>query len=379
MIIERSISQDTKSFIFVAPTILFAMIGKRTANNFDIIRIVFAWLIIVSHSYVLLGNAGCDWLCTFSHHYINFSYFGVKGFITISGFLIFKSLQRSPNPLDYIWKRILRIYPGLIIVLLLSVGMAYLIYEPVYKYFIFKKEAISYITNNLTLYHNQWRIHGVFDKLPNKAINGSLWTMGFEFFFYLVLVALFPIRNSRKLLIPLLLICMVVLLIGNLQYINQLKRINFQLRVDFIFELGVYFFTGSLLGILDWTTFAFKKGLAIITSIVMICIIALKLNPIWLFLVWPYLVIYFGLGSSKLANWIHQNMGDPSYGIYLYAFPVQQCIIYYFKPSVFVLLWTSTLLSFALGIASWKWIEQKMLRFKDIANRHDTFRKGTKI
>jgi peptidoglycan/LPS O-acetylase OafA/YrhL len=63
----------------------------RNANNFDFIKILFAWLVIVSHSYVLLGNQGCDWLYEATRHYINFSYFGVKGFITISGYLIFKS------------------------------------------------------------------------------------------------------------------------------------------------------------------------------------------------------------------------------------------------------------------------------------------------
>jgi peptidoglycan/LPS O-acetylase OafA/YrhL len=346
------------------------MSTTRNANNFDIIRILFAWLVIISHSYVLLGNAGCDWLCEFTNHYINFSYFGVKGFITISGFLIFKSLQRSPNVLDYLWKRVLRIYPGLIVVLLLSVGMAYLIYQPGNTYFKFNDEAINYIFNNLTLYHNQWRIHGVFDKLPNTAINGSLWTMGFEFFFYLVLLCLFPIRNWRKLLIPLLLICIVVLLYGNLQYINQLKTVDFKLRVDLIFELGAFFMTGALLSTLNWNTLPYKNSLALLAGIALISIISLKLNPIWLCIVWPYLVLYIGQGSSTLANWIHQNIEDPSYGIYLYAFPVQQCIIYFFNPNVFVLLWSSTIISFALGIASWKWVEKKMLRFKDICNPH---------
>jgi len=146
---------------------------NRKANNFDIIRIIFAWLVIVSHSYVLLGNKGCDPLCEWTHHYINLSYFGVKGFITISVFLNFKSLERSPNVLDYLWKRILRIYPGLIVVLLLSVAMAYFIYLPRQTYFKFNTEAINYILNNLTLYHNQWRIHGVFDNNSNTAINGS--------------------------------------------------------------------------------------------------------------------------------------------------------------------------------------------------------------
>ncbi len=338
----------------------------RNANNFDIIRIIFAWLVIVSHSYVLLGNKGCDPLCELTNHYINLSYFGVKGFITISGFLIFKSLERSPNVLDYLWKRVLRIYPGLIIVLLLSVGMAYLIYKPHQPFFKFPKEATEYILNNLTLYHNQWRIHGVFDSNSNTAINGSLWTMGFEFFFYLVLLLLFPFRKFKWLISSLLIITVAGLLYSNLYHIESLKHVNFKLRVDFIVELGFFFLIGSFWAAVEWKKIPSRTLLASIAFVSSILIIYFKLNPIWLGFSWPYLVLYIGQGSSRLADWIHHHIEDPSYGIYLYAFPVQQLIIYFVQPSVMFLLWSSTIISFILGIASWKFIEKKMLRFKNL-------------
>lgn len=338
----------------------------RNANNFDFIKILFAWLVIVSHSYVLLGNQGCDWLCEATHHYINFSYFGVKGFITISGYLIFKSLNRSPNLIDYLWKRVLRIYPALIIVLVLSVGLAYLIYQPTNNYFKFNKEAFDYILNNLSLYHNQWRIHGVFDTLPNTAINGSLWTMGFEFFFYLMLLMIYPFRKYPLVIQIILCLTIIILFIGNIYFIDELRVVPFRLRVDFIFELGLFFMIGAFLGAIDWKDIFYKKQMAIIATIITVAIFYFQPNPIWLCFTWPYLVIFIGQGSSKFSNWIHANLEDPSYGIYLYAFPVQQSIIYFFHPSVTVLLWTSTLIAFGLGILSWKLIEKKTLQFKDL-------------
>jgi peptidoglycan/LPS O-acetylase OafA/YrhL len=338
----------------------------RNANNFDFIKILFAWLVIVSHSYVLLGNQGCDWLCEATHHYINFSYFGVKGFITISGYLIFKSLNRSPNLIDYLWKRVLRIYPALIIVLVLSVGLAYLIYQPTNNYFKFNKEAFDYILNNLSLYHNQWRIHGVFDTLPNTAINGSLWTMGFEFFFYLMLLMIYPFRKYPLVIQIILCLTIIILFIGNIYFIDELRVVPFRLRVDFIFELGLFFIIGAFLGAIDWKDILYKKQMAIIATIITVAILYFQPNPIWLCFTWPYLVIFIGQGSSKFSNWIHANLEDPSYGIYLYAFPVQQSIIYFFHPSVTVLLWTSTLIAFGLGILSWKLIEKKTLQFKDL-------------
>ena len=340
--------------------------GTRAANNFDIIRILFAWLVIISHAYILSGSTNCDWICEATNHYINFSYFGVKGFITISGFLIFKSLERSPNPFDYLWKRIIRIYPGLIVVLGLSIIMAYFIYQPGNRYFKFNTEAINYFLNNLSLYHNQWRIHGVFDNNPNTAINGSLWTMGFEFFFYLVLLLLFPIRQYKNILAPIILIAIVILLYGNLYHINFLRTVEFKLRVDLIFELGTYFLIGSFWGLLDWNNLKYENYLFGFSCIGMAIVIAMKLNPIWLSLAWPYIVLYIGQRTSKLAGWVHKNIEDPSFGIYLYAFPVQQLIIYFFKPSVFMLLWSSTIVSFILGICSWKWFEKKVLKLKNL-------------
>ncbi len=338
----------------------------RNANNFDIIRILFAWLVIISHSYILSGSKSCDWVCEMSNHYINMSYFGVKGFITISGFLIFKSLQRSPNILDYLWKRVLRIYPGLLMVLLITTFMAYLIYKPGNSYFNFNTEAIQYILNNLTLYHNQWRIHGVFDNNSNTAINGSLWTMGFEFFFYLVLLCLFPIRKYSNVILILLAIVIMAGLYCNLYYIDQIRGIDFKLRMDFIFELGVFFMTGAFWGVLEWGSIPNKNILLGFAIVQMAVVIYFKANPIWLCLSLPFIVLHIGQQGSQFANWIHENIEDPSYGMYLYAVPVQQVIVYLFHPSVFVLLWTSTIISFTLGIVSWKMIEKKMLRFKNL-------------
>jgi peptidoglycan/LPS O-acetylase OafA/YrhL len=190
--------------------------------------------------------------------------------------------------------------------------------------------------------------------------------MGFEFFFYLVLLLLFPFRQFKWLVISILTITIIGLLYGNVFHIDGLKHINFKLRVDFIAELGFFFLIGSFWAVLDWKNIPYRTLLALLALISSIVIIYFKLNPIWLGFSWPYLVLYIGQGSSRLADWIHRTIEDPSYGIYLYSFPVQQFIIYCFQPSVMVLLWTSTIVSFILGIASWKLIEKKTLRFKNL-------------
>jgi peptidoglycan/LPS O-acetylase OafA/YrhL len=190
--------------------------------------------------------------------------------------------------------------------------------------------------------------------------------MGFEFFFYIVLLILYPIRNFKQVSQVLLVVTIAVLLIGNLYFIDELRVTPFKLRVDFIFELGLFFMIGAFLGTINWNSMKYQKQIAIIAGIITIAIIFIQPNPIWLCFSWPYLVVYIGQGSSRFSNWIHTHLEDPSYGIYLYAFPVQQSIIYFFHPSVTVLLWTSTIIAFGLGILSWKFVEKKTLQFKDL-------------
>ena len=77
-----------------------------------------------------------------------------------------------------------------------------------------------------------------------------------------------------------------------------------------------------------------------------------------------YMIIWFGKRKSSIAAWIHKTIGDPSYGMYLYAFPLQQFTIYFLKPSTTVLLLSSSVLSLMLGIISWHLVEKKALMLK---------------
>src|SRR6476646_3313529 len=90
-------------------------------NNFDFLRLIFALSVIITHSYPLSGLPEIDPLHRLTAGQLSFSYVGVRGFFVISGFLIYESLMRSKGLDDYFIKRILRIYPGLLVVLALTV------------------------------------------------------------------------------------------------------------------------------------------------------------------------------------------------------------------------------------------------------------------
>ncbi|MEF9478143.1 acyltransferase family protein [Chryseobacterium sp. 1B4] len=81
------------------------------SNNFDFLRLVFASLVVITHSYALSGAAQGDPLSQLTHGQMEFSYLGVHGFFIISGYLIFKSLLRCKGLPDFYWKRLLRLFP----------------------------------------------------------------------------------------------------------------------------------------------------------------------------------------------------------------------------------------------------------------------------
>ena len=338
----------------------------RIANNFDIIRILFAWFVIVSHSYVLNGNGPADPLASLTNGYMLFSFIGVKGFFIISGYLIFQSLERSQSIADYLAKRMLRIFPALLVVLALTILAVYFIYPAQEGYYLLDPEIYKYFLGNSVLFMPHFFIKGIFVNQPNPAINGSLWTIEFEFFFYIVLLLLFPIRKNKHALKVLLSIIIIGFFIGNIFFISDIKKITAPINLELVFDLGTYFLMGSLIACFNWESIPYKIWIAIASGVVLVIATILKLNYSWVQISLPFIIIFLGKQSSKIATLSHQVLGDPSYGIYLYGFPIQQFIIYFFKPATMTLLITSTLLSFVFGCLSWTFIEKRALVYKNI-------------
>ena len=170
----------------------------RQANNFDLLRILFAWFVIVSHSYVLNGDGATDPLFEITQQTFLFSFIGVKGFFIISGYLIFKSMVVSTSIFEYLVKRVLRIFPALAVVLLVTLAAVYFIYPSNIPPFFTNKEVYAYFLGNVILFKPHFFISGIFSGLPSSAINGSLWTIEYEFFFYVFILLFFYFRSQKK-------------------------------------------------------------------------------------------------------------------------------------------------------------------------------------
>src|SRR5688572_1487341 len=163
-------------------------------NNFNLIRLVAAWLVIYGHSYPVTATSGPDVL----QQLVQIKFAGgiaVDVFFVISGFLIAASLERN-RLTHYLAARALRIFPAQIVCVLLCVFVLGPLLTTVADYWS-SPQTWKYLWKNITLGRTQYFLPGVFEALPSKAVNGSLWSLPIEFRLYLLLGLLAVLRMFR--------------------------------------------------------------------------------------------------------------------------------------------------------------------------------------
>lgn len=321
---------------------------------------------VITHSYFFCGFGEHDILSRFTNDQTCFSYIGVRGFFIISGYLIFQSMQRSTSLNSYYWKRFLRLFPGLIIVLLLTVCLGVFVFNGTLKDYVSSKEMWSYVPNNLSLYNLQFGISGV---LNSRPLNGSLWTIRYEFSFYILISLLFFFRYNKKFIKNLLIFLFIFLLIGKLILFEKLGVSGISFSNSMSLNLGLYFISGSVLASINVENFKFKFPLTIIGIMLLAVSFYYQIFLLSQYIILPVIVVLAGISSTKYINTLSHNFGDISYGIYIYSFPIQATLMYFFAFSCMELMSTSLLLSIIFGILSWNFIEKKSLRLKTLSLR----------
>ena len=163
---------------------------KRENNNFDLLRLAAACLVIVGHAHAVVPATSDPDIVSSILHFDYAGSLAVKFFFFLSGLVVTNSLIRKAAFVPFLVARIVRIFPALIVCVLitaLAVGPL-LTTLPARAYFSDPGTA-SYLTRNISLVL-QWDVPGAFSANPRHALNGSLWTLPVEVFCYLMLFAL---------------------------------------------------------------------------------------------------------------------------------------------------------------------------------------------
>ncbi|GAB4031200.1 acyltransferase family protein [Spirosoma jeollabukense] len=153
-------------------------------NNFDLIRIFAATQVLVFHTIDHLHLEKSIWLTPLDY------FPGVPIFYAISGYLISASYERSTSLKNYFRNRLLRIYPGLWVCLLLTVLVASLFGFN----FINKSAPVWLISQMAGLIYTP----GFLADFGFGSYNGSLWTIFIELQFYIVLPIAYLVMSKGK-------------------------------------------------------------------------------------------------------------------------------------------------------------------------------------
>lgn len=333
------------------------------SNNFDLIRLAAASLVIVSHSFSLLGyrEPVAHWL----GGYDTGGGWAVSIFFIVSGFLIAKScMERSF--LIYLSSRIARIIPALAVLLLFDIFVIGPLFtqHPISVYF-FNVDTFKHLAS-ASIFYQETGLPGVFG---GGAVNGTIWTLPIEFACYLVLPALFFIGVLRKwfILIPLCLLAyLYASATGNgLDWANQGGNIFYGLPYYSTLKNSLFFMIGATMWVhRDHIPVTYPLALLSLLFLFIGSFGILKMAAFYVGL--SYLTIYVSITRPWPIE-LQKNIGDLSYGIYLYGFPVQQGII---ASGIIGSLtpWGLTFLTlpivFILAYASWWLIERPSLQWR---------------
>lgn len=343
----------------------------RQRNNFDFLRLFAATAVIITHCYPLTGRPeGHDPLAQLSPH-LSFSFIGLRTFFFISGFLIAQSLVRSKSVSEYLFKRTLRIIPGLFAAICISIFILGPLVTrlPVQEYFL-RAETWTYF-KNLALYTMQYDLPGVFVSNPyRQPVNGSLWTLMYEFTFYIMLLAFSLLGGLKNKWIPLLAfaaaLALRVYFVFNPKYFEAWYPMGLtNLSVKYTLDFGLYFLAGM---VLLFHKDSLPLNLWTLVSTLAIYGIALHVpfGGLSSYICLPIIILSFAF-APQLA-WLNGagRYGDFSYGMYIYAFPVQQAIVHFSGSQISLVMMgvLSVGCTLPFAIASWHLVEKPFLKLK---------------
>ena len=334
----------------MAPTIAAAWATQR--NNFNVMRLLAAWLVIYGHAWAITGSSGQDLLASLTE----FRFAGaiaVDMFFVVSGFLIAASLQRN-TVRGYLVSRALRILPALLV----CVGITTFILGPFLSTaadYWSQATTWNYFLINASLLLSRFQLPGVFTTHPLEVVNGSLWTLPIEAKLYLLLLIawllglLAPGRYT-----PLWAVAIVA------GYALAWRYAPLPDHLQKYAECTAFFITGSLL----WVNRDRIRLSGWIVLQLLVVFAMLRGSP------WAHLP-YFGLltyGSIYLALQVRLPIirhTDLSYGLYLYGWPAQQ--LAWMLPMGKSLAGNAviaTAIALACAALSWFLVERPALRLK---------------
>lgn len=325
-------------------------------NSFDLLRLSAATLVLYSHQHALLGMSEPDLL-----GWTTYGGIGVSIFFFLSGFLVWSSWARDPNLRRFFIRRSLRIFPALWFVVLVTV----LVFGPLLsklaaKEYFASTETWSYLSTALLVVRRGLPL--VFEGNPYPlAVNGSLWTLPVEFLCYVSVALVGSIGLMRRNWSMSLCLCSVVLA-------TAFGPLLIGTRFAPHLEMVALFWWGAMYGAVSERPASARIGWAVWIGVAFFAFLWLgSRGPERTGILVFAAVLVVTAQRVSVGSWVTDRLGDLSYGMYIFAFPVQQVVAQLGGNrdwSFTTHLSLSFLVTGALAYVSWHALEKRALRFK---------------
>jgi peptidoglycan/LPS O-acetylase OafA/YrhL len=373
---EDNLPDEKPPVVGAQRSIAEALGGRHNALGF--IRLVLAALVILDHA-CALGGYGGDPLLIWTHGQAELGDIAVGGFFAISGYLIAKS-GMSADILQFLWRRFLRIFPGywtlLILTAFVIVPIVWIVQgENIARYFTLAGGGpFSYVKGNWTLNINAYGIYDVFAKTTpygragyGSVLNGSIWSLIYEWTCYLLVGALlvFGILRRARIVVPLVTAFLFVLQVVLLVKPSVVATLVPWLSNGLTISLTLTFMYGACIAVYSKRV-PYSHGLGILSGVLMVATLFFGGYQLIGVPASVYFILYLGARlPARLQRVGSKN--DYSYGVYIYGFLVEQIFaaLGLYRSGYVIYTLVSLIVSLGMGWISWHLVEKRAMSLKD--------------
>jgi peptidoglycan/LPS O-acetylase OafA/YrhL len=361
---ETPASQSATPAAVPAVTWLSDMLTPER-NSFGVMRLMLALAVLVSHSvYLTTGRGELEPLYTWTGYTLG--QHGVQGFFLLSGILVAQSLHRAHSLRDFALARALRIFPALIVCVLLTALILGPWMSALPPAMYLKDQGVAaYIAKTISLWSGSAMLPAVFqDNVVPRVVNSSVWTLKYEVLCYAILglAGWMVLKAPQR---SLWLGAAFAVWLATVLY----KPVGLELHsgakgtVDVLRYFILFFGTGVAFYVARAWVPVTVFGLLPLGLLAAVSIGGRFDEPA-LALLLGYLMLWLGtfsFGGLRAAT----NESDYSYATYLYHMPVSQTLLALLPGIGVVSLIGMTLgVTLLLAFVSWELIERPALRLR---------------
>ena len=289
----------------------------------------------------------------------------VDTFFFISGYLVTISSVRRPA-IDFVVARTLRIVPALFFAVMFGILLGLCFTTLSAREYLTHPATRAYL-GNIYVFGLRFQLPGVFQGMPHTGMNGSISTIPLEVGMYLVTFTLLLSRLNKSVWVYVALAAVfgVSFFVGVSQYglswSNLGPAILPHVRPFTILHFGFFYLAGAVFSF--WRP---KPNMWVALVAVGFMVATAKTLPGFAvyFIAMPYLV--YSLAFSPPFVKMPYDI-DASYGIYIFAFPIQQSVVHLLGTGIgpFWLIAISLPITMIMALGSWFLVEKKALALKD--------------